>query len=111
MPYQCVKCSRIIPSGSREILEGCNNCHGKFFFYVKEEQLHELKSKIISIPEQEKKQIEKDIREIAGITQDNSPVILDFESVRVAGSGKFELDLTKIFNKKRPLVYRLEEGK
>ena len=39
MPHQCVKCSKIIPVGSREIIEGCNKCQSKFFFYVREEQL------------------------------------------------------------------------
>lgn len=111
MPHQCVKCSKIIPIGSREIIEGCNNCHSKFFFYIREEQLKKLQEEIIEIPENEKKQIEKDIREIAGITDLNSPVILDFESVKVTGEGKFELDLSNLFNKKRPLVYKLEEGK
>jgi len=111
MPHQCVKCSRIIPAGSKELLEGCSNCGSKFFFYVKEEQLEKLKQEIINIPENEKKKIEKDIREIAGITDDNAPVILDFESVRVTGEGKFELDLANLFNKNRPLIYKLEEGK
>ena len=111
MPHQCVKCSRIIPVGSREILEGCQECHSKFFFYVREEQLEKLKQEIISIPEPEKKKIEKDVREIAGITDMDAPVILDFESVRVTGEGKFELDLANLFNKDRPLVYKLDEGK
>ncbi len=111
MPHQCVKCSRIIPAGSRELLEGCATCHSKFFFYVREEQLAKLQDQIIEIPEPEKKQIEKDVREIAGITDLDAPVILDFESVKVTGEGKFELDLTNLFNKKRPLVYKLEEGK
>lgn len=111
MPHQCVKCSKIIPPGSREILEGCSNCGSKFFFYVRDEQLEMLKEKTINIPEKEKKQIESDVRDIAGITDYNAPVILDFESVRVTGEGKFELDLTRLFDKKRPLVYKLDEGK
>jgi len=111
MPHQCVKCSRILPVGSREILEGCNNCHGKFFFYVREDQLEKLKETVIEIKDSEKKQIEEDVREIAGITDINAPVILDFESVRITGEGKFEIDLSNLFNKKRPLVYKLEEGK
>ncbi|NCN86668.1 hypothetical protein GW932_02455 [archaeon] len=111
MPHQCVKCSRVIPVGSREIIEGCNSCKSKFFFYVREEQLQMLKEKVIEIPENEKKQIEKDVRDIAGITDMNMPVILDFESVRAIGEGKFELDLARLFDKKRPLVYRIEEGK
>lgn len=111
MPHQCVKCSRIIPAGSREILDGCKECGSRFFFYVKEEQLEKLKEQPIEIPEPEKKKIEKDIREIAGIKDENSPVVLDLESVRAIGEGKFELDLSKLFNKKRPLVYKVEEGK
>jgi len=55
--------------------------------------------------------IEKDIREMAGITDEETPVILDLESVRVLGDGKFEIDLVNVFNKKRPLIYKLEEGK
>ena len=111
MPHQCVKCSRIIPLASREILEGCSNCHSRFFFYVREEQLEQLKQKIIEIPEENKAQIEKDVREIAGIEEEDMPVILDFESVRVTGEGKFELDLANLFNKNKPLIYKLEEGK
>jgi len=114
MPHQCVKCSRIIPLGSKELLEGCKNCGGKFFFYIKQEQLEQLKQtdrKIIEIPEKEKKSIEEDIREIVGITDEETPVILDLESVRVLGDGKFEIDLVNVFNKKRPLIYKLEEGK
>ena len=111
MPHQCVKCSRIIPVGSREIIDGCSKCHSRFFFYVREEQLEQLKKKIIEIPEAEKKKIEQDVREIAGIKEMDAPVILDFESVRATGEGKFEIDLANLFNKKKPLVYKLEEGK
>jgi predicted nucleic acid-binding Zn-ribbon protein len=111
MPHQCVRCSRIIPSGSKELLEGCSNCGSHFFFYIKDEQLKEMKENRIEIPEKERETIEKDIREIAGITEEDTPVILDLESVRVAGSGKFEIDIVNLFSKKRPLIYKLEEGK
>lgn len=63
------------------------------------------------VPENEKKKIEKDIRDIAGIEEENMPVILDFESIRVTGPGKFEIDVVNLFNEKRPLIYKLEEGK
>jgi len=111
MPHQCVKCSRIIPSGSKELLEGCESCKGHFFFYVRDEQLEEIKNNPIEIPEEERETIEKDIREMAGIVEDDAPVILDLESVRVTGSGKFEIDIVNLFNKERPLIYKLEEGK
>jgi len=111
MPHQCVKCSKIIPLGSKELLEGCDNCRGHFFFYIKDEQLEQIKEEPIEIPEEEKGKIEKDIREMAGIQDEEAPVILDLESVRVTGSGKFEIDVVNLFNKDRPLIYKLEEGK
>mgnify|MGYP001563755462 CR=1 FL=1 len=111
MPHSCVRCSRIIPAGSREILEGCEECGSHFFFYIRDEQLESLKNKVIEIPEKEKGRVEQDIREMVGIIDDDAPVILDIESIRVTGEGKFELDLTKLFRKDRPLIYKLEEGK
>jgi len=111
MPHQCVKCSRIIPAGSKELLAGCQNCGGHFFFYIREEQLKKIKEHPIEIPSEDKKQIEQDIREMAGIPDEDAPVILDLESVRATGSGKFEIDVVNLFNKKRPLIYKLEEGK
>ena len=111
MPHQCVRCSRIIPVGSKEILEGCHECGSHFFFYIREDQLESIKNKIIEIPEKEKARVEEDIREMVGITDEQTPVILDVESIRVTGEGKFELDIAKIFRKDRPLIYKLEEGK
>ena len=111
MPHQCVRCSRIVPMASKEFIEGCQNCGGHFFFYIKEGQLEKMKNRLIEIPESQKDQIEKDIREIAGITEEDAPVILDLESVRVTGEGKFEIDLVNLFRKGRPLIYKLEEGK
>ena len=112
MPHQCVHCKRIIPMASKELLEGCADCGNHFFFYLRDEQVEKIKeTPIIEIPQEEKKQVEEDIREMAGITEEDSPVILDIESVRVTGSGKFEIDLPNLFKKNRPLVYKLEEGK
>lgn len=111
MPHQCVRCSRIIPAGSKELLEGCESCGGHFFFYIREEQLERIKENPIEIPEKDKDKIEKEVREMAGIIEERAPVILDLESVRVTGSGKFEIDIVNLFNKKRPLIYKLEEGK
>ncbi|MEK6823918.1 MAG: Zn-ribbon containing protein [Nanoarchaeota archaeon] len=112
MPHQCVKCSRILPAGSEELLNGCGDCKGKFFFYIKQEQLDKIKNAIpIELLEEEKKSIELDIREIVGITDEEEPVILDLESIRAVGDGKFEIDVVNLFNKKRPLIYKIEEGK
>ena len=111
MAHQCVHCKRIIPAGSKELLEGCADCGGHFFFYIKDEQLEQLGNNPIEIPQEQKKDIEKDIREMAGIVEENAPVILDIESVRVVGEGKFEIDLVNLFKRNRPLIYKIEEGK
>lgn len=111
MSHQCVSCGKIYPVASKELLEGCNKCGGHFFFYVKEELLQRITENPIILPEPEKKQIEKDIREMAGVPNEEIPVILDIESVRVVSQGKYEIDLVNVFNKNRPLVYKIEEGK
>ena len=112
MPHQCVRCSKIINVGSKELLEGCSECGGRFFFYIRDEQLARIKqNSLLEIPEKEKEAVEQSIREIAGIKDDETPVILDLESVRAVGDGKFEIDIVNLFNKKRPLIYKMEEGK
>ena len=114
MPHQCVHCSKIIPVGSKEILEGCNDCSGKFFFYIREEQIPEIKkSKELPIPEfntLDKKQVEEDVRSILKIEDDSKPVILDLESVRILKPGKFEIDIVSLMNRK-PIVFKVQEGK
>ena len=112
MPHQCVHCKKIISIGSKELLEGCLNCGGRFFFYIRDEQLEKAKEEpIIEIPEKDKKKIEKDVREMAGIVNEDAPVILDLESIRTIGEGKFEIDVVNLFRRDRPLIYKIEEGK
>jgi len=111
MPYQCVHCSRIIPTATKEILEGCNNCGNKFFFYIREEKLEEVKNQPVELEEKDKKSVEKDIRDMAGIKDEETPVILNLESVRATGPGKYEIDVVNLFRKDRPLIYKLEDGK
>ncbi len=114
MPHQCVHCSKIIETGSREILEGCSNCHGKFFFFIKDEVAKRIKEQKESpIPEftaVDKEQVEADVRSILKIEDEEMPVILDLESIRVLAPGKFELDLVSLMNRK-PIVFKLQEGK
>ena len=114
MPHQCVHCGKIIEVGSKEILEGCGNCKSRFFFYIRDEQVLKIKeSQEIPIPEfdnVDKIQVEKDVREILDIQDDEKPVILDLESVRVISPGKFEIDLVSLMNRK-PIVFKIQEGK
>ena len=111
MAHQCVHCGKIYQKDSKELLEGCD-CGSHFFFFLKDEQLANLKKNqpAIELNEGEKTRIEQDVRDMIGL-EEEAPVILDLESVRIIKEGKFEIDLVNVFNKKRPLVYKLEEGK
>ena len=114
MPHQCVHCSKIIGVGSREILEGCEGCGGKFFFYIRDDQILNMEeAKKIPIPEfdsVDKDLVEKDVRSILKIEDESKPVILDLESIRVINPGKFEIDIVSLINRK-PIVFKLQEGK
>jgi len=109
MPHQCVRCSKIYDDGSSQILKGCSECNGKFFFYVKKERLEEVQEATNQMSQSDKERIEKDVLDIIGI-EDDKPVVLDLASINILKPGKFELDLSKMF-RKDPMVYRLEEGK
>ncbi|MEM3113013.1 MAG: Zn-ribbon containing protein [Candidatus Pacearchaeota archaeon] len=112
MPHQCIHCSKLYPDASEELLKGCS-CGSHFFFYIKEDQLKKIQEKeiVLELREEDKEKIEHDVREIMGLENEETPVILDLESIRVLGPGKFEIDIVNLFNKKRPLIYKLEEGK
>ena len=111
MPHQCVRCGTFYDDGAKEILQGCS-CGARLFFYVRKEKLEQAKEIEQNLTKQEKKKIEKDVYEIVGKNiEDDNPVILDLESIRILKPGKFELDLVHLFNKKNPLIFKLEEGK
>ncbi len=116
MPYKCVHCSKIYEDVAKQIMEGCDNgaCRSKFFFYLKEEQLRKIseqKEEEFELELEEKEQIERDVREIAGFEDEEKPVFLDFESIKVLKSGKYLVDLSNLFSVDKPRVYKLEDGK
>ena len=123
-------CGNVFADGSKELIAGCS-CGSHFFYFIKKEyydkltkkneeildpetskELSELKTTLAEINKVDKDKMEKDVREIIGVSeQEEIPVILDLESIRVIKPGKFEIDIVNLFNKKRPLIYKLEEGK
>lgn len=110
MPHQCVRCGKFYEDGSDKILKGCE-CGAKLFFFVKKEKLEEIKNASFQLTKQEKKQIEKDVFDLIGLTEDqDKPVVLDLASIRIVKPGKYELDLVNLF-KNKPLVYKLGDGK
>ena len=112
MPHQCVRCSTFYEDGSTEILKGCK-CGGKLFFYIKKEKMDEAKkiSEKVKLSQKEKEQIENDVFDMVGSEIDkSSPVVLDFESIRVLKPGQYEIDLISMF-KDDPVIFKLEDGK
>jgi predicted nucleic acid-binding Zn-ribbon protein len=111
MPHQCVHCGKMYEDAAGALINGCE-CGSHFFFFVRKEQLEELQKKTIELEAMDKEKVEQDVREMIGLEEENDvPVILDLESVRITGPGKFEIDVVNLFSKKRPLIYKLEEGK
>lgn len=114
MAYKCVHCSTVYEDGSDEVLTGCSKCKSKFFFYITAEKL-KLISPAQGIGEdlttKEKDQIEKDVRDISGLTDEEVPIFLDFESIKIVKPGKYLLDLQKLFSMDKPRIYKLEDGK
>ncbi len=113
--HQCTKCGKFYPDAAPELLKGCS-CGARFFFYVREEAIQnrdiEVEKAIENLNQSDLVQIEKDIRDITGLENEpETPVILDIESIRVLGPGKFEIDLVKLLSKKTPLIYKIGEGK
>lgn len=111
MSNQCVHCGKIIEDASQELLSGCSSCGSRFFFFIKKENLEKLKESPIELSVVERKKVEEDVREMIGATDPQIPIVLDLESVRVVGPGKFVIDVVNLFRKDRPLIYKLEEGK
>ncbi len=66
MPHQCLKCGKIFPSGSPEILKGCSECGGKRFFYTEQPVSDKEREHLI---EQANKDIKVLIREILSQSQ------------------------------------------
>ena len=110
MSHQCVRCGKIYEEASNELLKGCNQCGGKFFFFVRKETIEKVKELTVDLTPKDRKEIEYDIKELIGEEDIDKPVILDIESIRVLKPGQYEIDLVDLFRGK-PLVYKLEEGK
>jgi len=111
MPHQCVHCNKTYPDASKELLTGCGQCGSRFFYYLKKMPEQNRMHIPIELSNMDKKQVEKDVRDMIGAEDEEVPVVLDLESINISSPGKFEIDVVNLFDKKRPLIYKLEEGK
>ena len=109
MPHQCVRCNSFYEDKAPAVISGCS-CGGKLFFYIKKEKLERIKAMTQNLTPSEKVQIEQDVMEIVGSEDEDEPVVLDLETIRIAKPGHYELDLVQLF-KKEPLIYKIDEGK
>ena len=112
MPHQCVRCGKFYDDGSDRILKGCD-CGAKLFFFVKKEAIKKAEEATAVLSEEEKIELEKEVYDLIDFVpeEDSDPVVLDFESIRVLKPGKFEIDLIKLFDKGKPTIYKLGDGK
>ena len=111
MPNKCISCGKIHPDDAPYLLEGCDQCKGKFFFYMRKESLEEVEKDLAKLTKDEVKEMEKDIRSILPEEFEKEElVILDLESIRVVSPGKYKIDVTNLLNQ-RPIVIRTAPGK
>jgi len=111
MPSKCTKCGKIHSDNSNYLLNGCDNCGSKFFFFIKEEAVEKLEESLSELSQKEIKEIEKDVRDI--IPQDvkeDETVILDLEAIQIIKPGKYKIDLAALFEQ-NPIVIRIGPGK
>ncbi len=112
MPDKCTKCGKIHPDDAPYLINGCDKCGGKFFFYVRPELLEEAEQEVSSLSRKDMKEIEDDIRDIVsgdGLKKDET-VVLDLEAIRVIRPGKYQIDVTNLFNQK-PIIVRVGAGR
>lgn len=109
MPHQCVKCGTKIPDGSKQLLEGCEACGSRFFFYIKSK---EADSEVIrqNLSETEINEMESDVRQLLNEKDPNKSVILDLETIKTLGPGKFSIDVSALM-RGAPIVINISDGK
>jgi len=84
MPHQCLQCGKVFPSGSPEILKGCNDCGGKKFFYTEQPVSEDER---LRLTEQANKDIKALIHEV--LSQSGQRALRTYDSEgREVTSGK-----------------------
>jgi len=110
MPHQCVRCGKIYVDGSNELLKGCSECKGKFFFFIKQESLEKKKDIRKIIEKDELVKIEKDVRSLLNKVKREEPVILDLETIKIVENGKYEIDIGSLM-RGSPVIIQVGDGK
>ncbi|MCK5039955.1 MAG: hypothetical protein KAR87_03235 [Candidatus Aenigmarchaeota archaeon] len=109
MSNKCVKCGKLHPDDAKYLINGCDVCGAKFFFYVNENDEKKAEKLSANLTKKQITEMERDVRAIIK-NKKNDILVLSIEAVRVLSPGKYELDLINLFNQK-PLVIKIGEGK
>ncbi|MEM5798248.1 MAG: Zn-ribbon containing protein [Candidatus Aenigmatarchaeota archaeon] len=113
MPNRCARCGKLHPDSADYILNGCDECGSKFFFFVKEKDIERIESELRWLSKSEVSEIERDIREIISEETEIKPddtVVLDVEAIWAIKPGKYRIDIVNLFSQ-RPLVVKVGPGK
>jgi len=115
MPNKCTKCGKLHEDRAEYLMDGCDECGSKFFFYIRKESLEKAEKEIDemtkSLTEKDLSEMEKDIRDIVPeYVKKEDTVILDLEAIRILKPGKYRIDVTNLFTQK-PIVIRIGPGK
>jgi predicted nucleic acid-binding Zn-ribbon protein len=111
IPNKCTRCGKIFADDSPSLVNGCDVCGSKFFFYIRRDALEKADREIKELKPREIDEIEKDIRDIIprDVEKDET-VVLDLEAIRVIRPGKYRIDVTNLFTQ-RPIVIRVGPGR
>ncbi|RLI98650.1 MAG: hypothetical protein DRO99_00230 [Candidatus Aenigmatarchaeota archaeon] len=111
MPNKCTMCGKIHPDDAPYLMEGCDECGNKFFFYVREEHVDQMEEETKDLSRKEIEEIEQDVRDIIpDESKKEDTVVLDLEAIRIIKPGKYVIDVTNLFNQ-RPIVIRVGSGR
>lgn len=111
MPNKCTLCGKVHPDDAPYLINGCDKCGGKFFFYVRQEHLKRVEEETANLTKSEVKEIERDVRDIVPEdVKEDETVVLDLEAIRILKPGKYMIDVTTLFTQ-RPIIIRVGLGK
>ena len=112
MPHQCVRCGKLYEDGTPNLLKGCTDCDGKFFFFIKKSSIEKAKKISEHLSEDDRRHVEIEVKKILEQSEEDteSPVFVDIENLRIPKAGKYEIDIVDVFNGK-PIVCKIGEGK
>ena len=57
-------CGKVHADDADYLMEGCDSCGNKFFFYVREEHLRKMEEETKDLTKEEVEEIEQDVRDI-----------------------------------------------